>query len=113
MGILKRHEDRLTLSLYMYHMFFFPRKLFIPFGIIIIDSAISSIFYFKCMSATPEFCKGTSMSSVVHKYNIILQSMVWPNCLQKLNLLMLAVSVSHSSMKLACNFSLSIILSLL
>ena len=28
------------------------------------------------MCTTPEFCKGTSMSSVIHKNNIILQCMV-------------------------------------
>ena len=43
---------------------FFPRELFISFGIIIIDSAIPSNLYLKSMCTTSEFCKGTSMSSV-------------------------------------------------
>ena len=41
-----------------------------------IGSAIPSNLYFKSMCATPEFCKGTFMSSVVHKYNIILLFMI-------------------------------------
>ena len=34
------------------------------------------IIVIKSMCATSEFCKSTSMSSVVHKDNIILQSMI-------------------------------------
>ena len=56
---------------------FFARKLFISFGIIIIDSAIPSNLYFESMSVTPEFCKSSSMLSVVHNDNIIFQSMIW------------------------------------
>ena len=41
-----------------------------------VESAIPSNLYFKSMSATPEFCKGTFMSSIVHKYNMILQFMI-------------------------------------
>ena len=41
-----------------------------------IESAVPSNLYFKSMCATPAFCKGTSMSSIVHKYNIILQFMI-------------------------------------
>ena len=41
-----------------------------------IEFAIPSNLYVKSMCATPEFCKGTSMSSIVHKYNIILPFMI-------------------------------------
>ena len=41
-----------------------------------IESAIPSNLYFKSMCAAPEFCKGTFMSSIVHKYYIILQFMI-------------------------------------
>ena len=41
-----------------------------------IESAISSNLYFKAMCATPELRKGTSLSSVVYKYNVILQFMI-------------------------------------
>ena len=44
-------------------------------GGIVLDS-FQSLFYFKFMCATPEVCKDTSMPSVVHKYNIILQFMI-------------------------------------
>ena len=46
MGILKGNGAHPPLYFYMYHMFFFPRKLFISVGIIIIDSAIPSNLYF-------------------------------------------------------------------
>ena len=55
---------------------FLPKQLFMSFCFFIIDSAIPSNLYFKSMCATPEFFKGTSMPSVVHKYNIILQFMI-------------------------------------
>ena len=77
MGILKGNGAHPPLYFYMYRMFFFPRKLFISFVIIIIDSAIPSNLYLKSMCTTSEFCKSTSMSSVVHKDNIILRSMIW------------------------------------
>ena len=41
-----------------------------------IESALPSNLYFKPMCPTFEFCKGTFMSSIVHKYNIILQFMI-------------------------------------
>ena len=37
-----------------------------------IESAIPSNLYFKAMCATSGLCKGTSLSSVVYKYNVIL-----------------------------------------
>ena len=55
---------------------FLPKQLFMSFCFFTIESTIPSNLYFKSMCATPEFCKGTSMSSVVHKYNIILQFMI-------------------------------------
>ena len=42
-----------------------------------IESAIPSNLYFKSMCPTPEFFKGTSLSSVVYKYNIILEFMIF------------------------------------
>ena len=41
-----------------------------------IESAIPSNLYFKSMCTAPEFCKGTFISSIVHKYNIIFQFMI-------------------------------------
>ena len=55
---------------------FLPRKLFMSFCFFTVESAIPSNLYFKSMCATPEFCKGTFMSSIVHKYNIILLFMI-------------------------------------
>ena len=55
---------------------FLPRQLFMSFCFFTIESGIPSNFYFKSMCAAPEFYKGTSMLSVVHKYNIIVQFMV-------------------------------------
>ena len=40
------------------------------------DSAMPSNLYFKSKCAASEFCKSTLMSSVVHKYNLILQFMI-------------------------------------
>ena len=67
----------------------------------------------KSMCATPEFCKGTFRSSVVHMYNIILQFMI---------LLTLSVKAQFTHArgfcipffwKLVCNFFFRTILRLL
>ena len=58
-------------------MFFSLRKLFISFRFFIIDSTIPFNFYFKYIRAIPELCKGASMSSILHKYDIILHFMFW------------------------------------
>ena len=75
MSILLGNDAHPPFYLYMYHMFFSP-KLFMSFCFFTIESAIPSNLYLKSMCATPEFCKGTSMLSIVHKYNIILQFMI-------------------------------------
>ena len=67
MGILKGNGAHPPLYFTCITCPFFPRKLFISFVIIIIDSAIPSNLYLKSMCTTSEFCKSTSMSSVVHK----------------------------------------------
>ena len=55
---------------------FLSRQLFVPFCFFTIESAIPSNLYFKSMCTAPEFCKGTSMSSIIYKYKIILQFMI-------------------------------------
>ena len=66
-----------TLSSHLSCVLFFLGSCSYLFGIIITDSAIPSKLYFKSVYTTPEFYKGTFMSSVVYKYNIIFKSMVW------------------------------------
>ena len=55
---------------------FLPRQLLMSFCFFTTESAIPFNLNFMPVYATPEFCKGTSMLSAIHKYNIILQFMV-------------------------------------
>ena len=52
--------------------------------------------YCKSVRTVPDFYRGTSMSSVVHKYDIIFQFMVWLILSKKRNLLMIKVFVPDS-----------------
>ena len=92
---------------------FLPRQLFMSFCFFVIESAIPSNLYFKSMCAIPEFSKGTSMSSTVHKYNIIIQFMIFLILSVKAQFSRARGFTSHSSRKLVCNFFLSTILRLL
>ena len=53
-----------------------PRQLFMSFCFFTIDSAIPSNLYFKVYLCYTCVLQGTSMPSVVHKYNTILQFMI-------------------------------------
>ena len=64
-----------------------------------IESAIPTNLYFKSMCAAPEFFKGTSLSSVVYKYNIILQFMIllisWSLRYRKYSTILIFISICN------------------